>query len=97
MLAKDFVNPMLPILKPTDTVGEVLEWMEEYKIGQLPIVNDDEYRGLISQDILMDADEFLPMLALQPEFGEVFASENQHLFDWTMNINLQEPLERMNY
>jgi acetoin utilization protein AcuB len=81
MLAKDFVNPMLPILKPTDTVGEVMDWMEEYQIGQLPVVSEDEYRGLISQDILMNADEFLPILALQPEFGEVFASENHHLFE----------------
>jgi acetoin utilization protein AcuB len=81
MLAKDFINPMLPVLKSTDTVGKAIDLMEEYRIGQLPIVNELEYRGLINQDILMDADEGLPLLALQPEFGEVVVSENQHVLE----------------
>jgi acetoin utilization protein AcuB len=92
MLAKDFINPMLPVLKSTDTVGEVMDWMEEYHIGQLPIVHELEYRGLIRQDFLIDVDENLPLLALQPEFGHVFVSENQHLFEvlsTTQKHNLQ--------
>ncbi len=72
---------MLPVLKSTDTVGEVMDWMEEYRIGQLPVVNEEEYRGLISLDTLLDADEDLPLLALQPAFGDVAVSENQHLFE----------------
>lgn len=81
MLAKDFINPMLPVLKSTDTVGEAMNWMEEYRIGQLPLIHEQEYQGLISQDILMDADEDLPLLALQPEFQEAFVGETQHLFE----------------
>ncbi len=81
MLAKDFINPMLPVLKSTDTVGEALNWMEEYRIGQLPLIHEDEYQGLISQDILLDADEDLPLLALQPEFEDAFVGVNQHLFE----------------
>ena len=81
MLAKDYINPMLPVLKSTDTVGKAIDLMEEYRIGQLPIVNELEYRGLINQDILMEADEDLPLLALQPEFGEVAVTENQHVLE----------------
>lgn len=81
MLAKDFINPMLPVLKSTDTVGKAIDLMEEYRIGQLPIVNELEYRGLINQDILINADEDLPLLALQPEFGEVVVTENQHILE----------------
>lgn len=81
MLAKDFINPMLPVLKSTDTVGKAIDLMEEYRIGQLPIVNEFDYKGLINQDLLMDADEDLPLLALQPEFGEVAVSENQHVLE----------------
>jgi len=83
---------MLPVLKSTDTVGKAMNLMEEYRIGQLPIVNDSEYRGLINQDIIMDADEGLPLLALQPEFGEVVVSENQHVLEilaLTQKFNLQ--------
>jgi predicted transcriptional regulator len=81
MLAKDIINHVLPILKSSDTVGDALGWMEDYKVGQLAIVEDTEYRGLISQDILIDADESLPMVALQPECPDVFVLENQHLYE----------------
>lgn len=81
MLAKDFINPMLPVLKSTDTVGEAMNWMEEFRIGQLPLIHEQEYQGLISQDILLDADEDLPILALQPEFSGAVVSVNQHLFE----------------
>ncbi len=81
MLAKDFINPMLPVLKSTDTVGEAMNWMEEFRIGQLPLIHEQEYQGLISQDILLDADEDLPILALQPEFSDAVVSVNQHLFE----------------
>jgi Mg/Co/Ni transporter MgtE len=81
MLAKDIINHVLPILKSSDTVGDALGWMEDYKVGQLAIVEDTEYRGLISQDILLDADESLPMVALQPECPEVFVLETQHLYE----------------
>jgi acetoin utilization protein AcuB len=81
MLAKDFINPMLPVLKSTDTVGEAMNWMEEYRIGQLPLIKEQEYQGLIGHDILLDADEDLPILALQPEFVEAYVSINQHLFE----------------
>jgi acetoin utilization protein AcuB len=81
MLAKDFINPMLPVLKSTDTVGEAMSWMDDYQIGQLPIIKDGDYLGLVSHNILLDADENLPILALQPEFGEVSVIETQHLFE----------------
>lgn len=81
MHAKDFINPMLPVLKSTDTVGEALNWMEEYRIGQLPLIHEQEYQGLISHDILLDADEDLPLLALQPEFEDAIVNVNQHLFE----------------
>ncbi len=81
MHAKDFINPMLPVLKSTDTVGEALSWMEEYRIGQLPLIHEQEYQGLISHDILLDADEDLPLLALQPEFEDAFVNVNQHLVE----------------
>ncbi|MCU0469729.1 MAG: CBS domain-containing protein [Arcicella sp.] len=81
MFAKDLINPMLPVLKSTDTVGEVMDWMDEYRIGQLPLVNGEEYQGLINLDTIIDADEALPLLALQPAHGDIAVTENQHLLE----------------
>ncbi|WP_026994437.1 CBS domain-containing protein [Flectobacillus major] len=81
MLAKDVINHVLPVLKSADTVGDALGWMDEYRVGQLAIVENAEYRGLISQDILLEADEELPLLALQPGYQEVFVLAEQHLYE----------------
>ena len=49
MLAAELIDPMLPALKPTDSVGQALDWMQEHRIGQLVLIDQTEYRGIISE------------------------------------------------
>ncbi|SFQ48225.1 CBS domain-containing protein [Pseudarcicella hirudinis] len=81
MIAEELLNPMLPVLKPTDTIGQALDWMDEYRVNHLVLTNGLEYRGLISHDVLLDNNEELPLLALQPMFEEVFTYPHQHLLE----------------
>jgi acetoin utilization protein AcuB len=81
MIAAELVNPMLPILKTTDTVGRAIDWLDEHRLNQLVVSNENTYVGVVSYDFLINADEDLPILALQPEHSEIFATENQHLFE----------------
>ncbi len=81
MLAKDLINHDLPVLKTTDTVGKALDWMEEFKVGQLAIVENTDYRGLTTQDILFEADEQQSVRALPPLYADVFVNEQQHLYE----------------
>lgn len=56
MLAKDLINNEIPTLKTSDSGGLAIEWMEEYKLTELPIVNNDQFLGLITEnDILEEA------------------------------------------
>lgn len=48
MIAKELASPFI-VLKTSDTGQAALSLMEELKISHLPIVNNEEFLGLISQ------------------------------------------------
>ena len=82
MLAAELLDPMLPALKPSDTVGQALAWMEEHRVGQLVLTDQDEYRGIVSEELLMDiADEERLLVDVMRLFEHVYAQEDQHLFE----------------
>jgi acetoin utilization protein AcuB len=54
MLAQELINNILPQLQLTDTVSKALQLMNDFKLTHLPVVREDEYLGLISEDDLLD-------------------------------------------
>jgi acetoin utilization protein AcuB len=54
MLAKDLVSDVIPALRTSDTGARALSWMEIFRISHLPIVNDREFLGLISDSDIYD-------------------------------------------
>ena len=54
MLAQEFINNILPQLQLTDTVSKALQLMSDFKMTHLPVVSDDKYLGMISEDDLLD-------------------------------------------
>ena len=48
MLAKDMISDVVPALKTSDTAQTALNWMEIFRVSHLPIVNESDYLGLIS-------------------------------------------------
>ena len=48
MLAKDLMSDVVPALKTSDTGVQALSWMDIFRISHLPIVNNREFLGLIS-------------------------------------------------
>lgn len=93
MLAAELIDPMLPALKLTDTVGEALEWMQEHRIGQMVLTEQTEYKGLLSEDLLMDvADEDRPLTDVMRLFEQVYAVDNQHSLE-LLTLALEHRLE----
>ncbi|QKZ15240.1 CBS domain-containing protein [Spirosoma sp. KUDC1026] len=82
MLAAELIDPMLPALKPTDTVGQALDWMQEHRIGQLVLTDQAGYQGIVSEELLMDVvtDE-QPLSSVMHLFDQLFVYEGQHLFE----------------
>ncbi len=54
MLAKDLISDEIPSLRTSDTAVEALNWMEVFRISHLPIVNNEEFLGLISDADIFD-------------------------------------------
>ncbi|MFN8357152.1 MAG: CBS domain-containing protein [Spirosomataceae bacterium] len=82
MIADELIDPMLPALKPQDSVAKALDWMEEFRVGQLALVENGEYRGIIEENLMLDVDDGAIRLAeIQPTHAQVFALQHQHLLE----------------
>ena len=81
MTIAEIINHDLPILKPSDTVGNALNWMEENRIGQLVVVDAGKYAGIVSEDILMDYDEDMQLADVMLEFSEISLFDYQHIYE----------------
>lgn len=54
MLAGDLITDEIPPLKVTDTVELALDWMEQFKVSHLAVVNNKEFIGVVSEADLLD-------------------------------------------
>jgi CBS domain-containing protein len=54
MLAKDLISDIVPALRTSDTGQKALNWMEVFRVSHLPIVNNQEFLGLISDTDIYD-------------------------------------------
>lgn len=82
MLAKNLISDVVPALKTSDTGVQALNWMEIFRVKHLPIVNHQQFLGLIAdQDIfdLNDPEEAIGNhnLSLQKSF----VGQNQHIYE----------------
>lgn len=82
LLAKDLIKDTIPSLKTSDTGQKALKWMDEFRVSHLPIVNNVELLGLVSEeDILnMNAPE-TPLGDHKLFLQKVFVGQQQHVYD----------------
>lgn len=88
MLASTLINPIIPTLKLTDSVGMALDWMDEFRVSQLIVTEGNSYKGIVSEDILLDLpnqSEVIDKIMLQ--YTDVFATEDQHPYELIRLVN----------
>jgi predicted transcriptional regulator len=54
MLAKDLISDVVPALRTSDSGQKALNWMDIFRISHLPIVNNEDFLGLISDKDIYD-------------------------------------------
>jgi acetoin utilization protein AcuB len=82
MLAKELISDLVPPLKTSDTGLKALSMMEIFRISHLPIVNNLEFLGLISDNDIYDmnmADE--PIGNHQLSLFSPYVTSDQHIFE----------------
>lgn len=87
MLAIELNNNIIPQLQLEDTVGKALQLINDFKVSHLPVVSEEKFLGLISEDDLMDADnKKMHIQLLQDEFIDISIKENEHFLQ-AVNIS----------
>jgi len=93
MIAEDLLNHMIPPLKVSDSVGKATRWLEEFHIGQLPVLNNREYRGLLTEADLLDHTNPDELLATVPiGYADLHVQYNQHFYS-VMELAIQNKVQ----
>jgi len=89
MIAENLINTSITPLKYTDTVDRAIQWMEEFKVSHLPIVEDFQFLGLANETYLLDQQNS-PLKETNLEFRKVACKSSDHIFDVIHTINQYE-------
>ena len=81
MIARDIVTHDILPLTPMDTGMTALHWFEEFKVSHLPIVNGNEFIGLISENEVYSANSFEETLDKQTiPLQNIYVNQSQHVY-----------------
>jgi len=92
MVARDLISDAIPPLNLRDTGSKALKWMDEFRVNHLPVVENKEYLGLISEDDIFNLNKpEEPMSSHQLAVARPFVYEEQHVYEaikLTSKLNL---------
>ena len=57
MLTVDLINNNIPRLQLQDSIGKALHLINDYRVTHLPVVSEETFLGMVSEDDLLDADD----------------------------------------
>ncbi len=96
IIAEDLLNQMIPPLKVSDTVGKAAKWLEEFHVGQLPVLDDRQYRGLVTDADLLDFEEAAKINqllgSLNLGYAKVHVQRDQHFYS-IMEVAIQNKIQ----
>jgi acetoin utilization protein AcuB len=82
MVAKDLISEVVPSLKTSDLGQTALNWMEIFRISHLPIVNNLEFLGLISDADIYDMNQpNEPIGNHKLTLLKPYVTSEQHIFE----------------
>ena len=82
MLTIDLINTNIPRLQLKDSVSKALRLIADFRVTHLPVVDDDKFLGLISEDDLLDQEEpKMPIELMQESFIMASVHDNEHFLN----------------
>jgi len=82
MLTVELINNNIPRLKLQDTVSKALQLINDFRVTHLPVVAEDKFLGLISEEDLLDAEEEkMPIELMQETFINASVRDNEHFLN----------------
>lgn len=102
MLAKDIIIDTIPPIKPSESGKKALNWMDEFKVVHLPVVDKQKYIGLISDNVIYDQNNSsIPLEDMNITYNRPFVYENSHIYNAMkicaeFNLTLLPIIDNMN-
>ena len=82
MVAKDLISEVIPTLKTSDLGQTALNWMETFRISHLPVVNNQDFLGLISDTDIYDMNQLEEPIGNHAlSLIKPYVDAEQHIFE----------------
>jgi acetoin utilization protein AcuB len=82
MIARELITNDVPPIRSSETVEKALNWLDEFKVSHLAVVDGTQYQGLISEDILYDAaSSDMTIAELNVTLNRPFIYEDRHIYE----------------
>ncbi len=90
MIAKDLINYMVPPLKPSDKVSKAKLWMDELRLGELPVVDGNSFIGFLDEEMLLNDELKYDTVIEYPLVGkDCVVYEDQHYYEVLKTSNME--------
>ena len=91
MIAKDLINETVIALRPSDIGSDALGLMDELRVSHLPVVNELDFIGLISDSEIYSNGRFEDAIwDGKTTLSRPYILENQHIYDALLIISDQK-------
>lgn len=88
LIAQELIVDNIPPLSLNDTGETALEWMDEFKVTHLSVVEGTDFVGTISEsDVLGMRDLAEPIKLYRDYLNRSFVMEHQHIFEVVKVVN----------
>jgi acetoin utilization protein AcuB len=82
MVASELISNSIAPLKTSDSVQQAMDRMNEFKLFHLPIVNENQFLGLLDEDDLLEVrDTQIPIGSLSLKVLNPFVFQDAHVYD----------------
>lgn len=82
MLANELIADAIPAVHTSDSVQKVMDRMVEFRVRHLPIVNEEQFLGLVSENDLIEVSDYQTAIgALSLSLVNPYVREDQHIYD----------------
>jgi acetoin utilization protein AcuB len=78
MLTRDLISNSIPYLRKEDKVLHALQLMNDYHVAHLPVVENESYLGIISEEQLLQSDDDKLINQLQVTDGTTSVQAKDH-------------------
>ncbi len=89
MLTKNLINNNIPRLQLQDSVAKALQLIADFRVAHLPVVAEEKFLGLVSEDDLLDAEDEKSLIEnLQSTFITTAVKDDMHFLN-AVNSSIQ--------